>query len=613
MKSKISILVLCCLLTQCKVQEGDSMPAPPPPPSRTIPVPPPPPPVSEEIPISPPRTQQSPAAPPPPPPPPHHDQAYIKPSEKRLSKGERLLQDRREIYEEEAVEDIELSIDPTLSGLDRKKEYRKYHPERRPMRSYHSEQYASLVENKFQSPIQEALSTFSIDVDKAAYSNVRRFITQHQLPPADAVRLEEMINFFQYDFPDARGNEAFAIDTEYGAHPWLDGAGMLRVSLQGKKDIDQYEGSNLVFLLDVSGSMSAANKLPLLKKSFHLLLDQLDEDDMVSIVVYAGAAGTVLEPTPAKERTKILQSLRQLKSGGSTAGAEGIQLAYDLAKEHFIKGGNNRVILATDGDFNVGPSSNDALEGLIESKRDDGIFLTVLGFGMGNYKDQRLETLADKGNGNYAYIDQIREAQKVFGRELSSTLFTIAKDVKIQIEFNPAYVKSYRLVGYENRLLNKEDFNNDKKDAGELGAGHQVTALYEIIPVGADISWAGNVDPLKYQQEPKSIDFVKNGEMCTVKLRYKEPDENKSKYQDLTVSSKMQDALSANGSLAAAIAAWGMKLRMSDHLQDHDYDQILKVLRQHKGDDPYGYRAELITLVESSELLQMTMSEYSTR
>ena len=367
---------------------------------------------------------------------------------------------------------------------------------------HNTEEYDAIHENIFLEPSKNPLSTFSIDVDAASYSNIRRFLNNGQKPPIDAVRIEEMVNYFAYDYREPDGEDPLSIYTEIGVSPWNENHQLLHIGLQGKNvpTVD-LPASNLVFLIDVSGSMAADNKLPLLRSSFKLLTKQLRAEDRVAIVVYAGAAGLVLPSTAGDQKDKINSALDNLQAGGSTAGGAGINLAYKIAKENFSEGGNNRVILATDGDFNVGASSNAAMERLIEEKRKDNIFLTVLGFGMGNYKDSKMETLADKGNGNYAYIDNISEAEKVLVNEFGGTLFTIAKDVKLQIEFNPAKVRAYRLIGYENRKLDKEDFNNDKKDAGDLGSGHTVTALYEIIPVGVESGeFIQAVDDLKYQK-----------------------------------------------------------------------------------------------------------------
>ena len=467
-----------------------------------------------------------------------------------------------------------------------------------------TEDYAEISENGFKDPFKDPLSTFSIDVDAASYSNVRRFLNLGQMPPKDAVRIEEMVNYFDYDYKQPTGNDPFSINTELAASPWNKDHKLVHIGLQGKDiSMDNLPPSNLVFLLDVSGSMNAPNKLPLLKSAFKMLIDKLRPEDKVAMVVYAGAAGEVLPSTSAKEKEKILDALDNLSAGGSTAGGAGINLAYKIAKQNFIKEGNNRVILATDGDFNVGASSNQAMEDLIEEKRGDGIFLTVLGFGMGNYKDSKMEILADKGNGNYAYIDNILEARKVLVNEFGGTLFTIAKDVKIQVEFNPAKVQAYRLVGYENRLLAPEDFNNDKKDAGELGAGHTVTALYEIIPVGVKSQFI--VDELKYQKTKITDDAKSTSELMTVKLRYKKPDGDKSQLIVKTINDTNQsiDKTSDNFRWSAAVAAFGMQLRESDFRGDLNYDDIYSLAKSARGKDEEGYRAEFIRMVESCKLL----------
>ena len=469
-----------------------------------------------------------------------------------------------------------------------------------------NEDYAVIKETGFQRPEKIPLSTFSIDVDAASYSNVRRFLNNGQLPPADAVRIEEMVNYFSYDYPQPKSDDPFSITTEIGPAPWNEKHQLIHIGIQGKKiDTEDLPASNLVFLLDVSGSMNSPNKLPLLKSAFKLLVEQLRPEDKVSIVVYAGAAGLVLEPTSGKEKGKILAALNKLNAGGSTAGGAGIELAYAKAKEHFVSGGNNRIILATDGDFNVGSSSNEAMETLIERKRNDGIYLTVLGFGMGNYKDSKMEILADKGNGNYAYIDNIQEAKKVLVNEFGGTMFTIAKDVKIQVEFNPENVQAYRLIGYENRKLNDEDFNNDKKDAGELGAGHTVTALYEVIPVGVESSFA-TVDPLKYQKDEEVKKNSFSNELMTVKLRYKKPEgDDKSKLIVNTIDKplKVNRNLSINFRWSAAVAAYGMLLRDSEYRGDIGHEEIITLAQSARGEDTEGYRAEFIRLAKSSRLL----------
>lgn len=463
---------------------------------------------------------------------------------------------------------------------------------------YHNtEEYATIHENGFKKVLDNALSTFSIDVDAASYSNMRRFINNGQLPPKDAVRIEEMINYFNYDYENPTGKDPFSINTEVARAPWNENHLIAQIGLQGKKiELENLPASNIVFLLDVSGSMSAPNKLPLLKSAFKLLVNELRSQDKVSIVVYAGAAGVVLEPTDGNDKKKIMEALDRLQAGGSTAGGAGINLAYKLAKEQFVEGGNNRVVLATDGDFNVGASSNASMERLIEEKREDGIFLTVLGFGMGNYKDSKMEILADKGNGNYAYIDTMKEAKKVLVNEFGGTMFTIAKDVKIQVEVNPAVVQAYRLIGYENRLLNDEDFNDDKKDAGELGSGHTVTALYEIIPVGVESDFVKDIDPLKYQSKDQKV-TGSTDELLTVKFRYKEPDGTKSKLITQVVENEIQKS-SDNLDWSMAVAGFGMLLRDSEYKNDLSYDDVISLTKSSKGKDAFGYRAEFIELVD---------------
>jgi len=475
-----------------------------------------------------------------------------------------------------------------------------------PYNHSNTEEYKGLDENTFQEATQNPLSTFSIDVDAASYSNMRRFINSGQNPPKDAVRIEEMINYFNYDYKQPSGKDPFSINTEVAPAPWNEKHQLVHIGLQGKViPTENLPASNLVFLLDVSGSMFAQNKLPLLKSGLKMLVDQLREEDKVSIVVYAGAAGCVLPPTSGKEKDKIIEALQNLQAGGSTAGGAGIELAYKIARENFMKEGNNRIILATDGDFNVGASSNEDMEDLIEKKRKEGVFLTVLGFGMGNYKDSKMEILADKGNGNYAYIDNILEAKKVLVNEFGGTLFTIAKDVKIQVEFNPANVTAYRLIGYENRRLNNEDFNNDKKDAGELGSGHTVTALYEIIPKGVD-SYFKPIDDLKYQEnEPKTEKVSYGDELLTVKFRYKAPDEEVSQLIVKTLENTITalDKTSDNFRWSAAVATYGMLLKDSDYIENGDYKLVTDLAKSAKGKDENGYRIEFIKLVESSSLM----------
>lgn len=472
---------------------------------------------------------------------------------------------------------------------------------------YNREGYDKITENRFLKVSDNPLSTFSIDVDAASYSNVRRFLNQGQLPPAGAVRIEEMINYFKYEYPQPSGNDPFSINTEISDAPWNKDHKLVLIGLQGKRiPTDNLPASNLTFLIDVSGSMQGPERLGLVKASMKMLVDQLREQDNVSIVVYAGAAGLVLPPTSGASKTKIKEAIDNLEAGGSTAGGAGIKLAYKTARENFVKGGNNRVILCTDGDFNVGESSDDAMERLIEEERKSGVFLTVLGYGMGNYQDAKMQKLADKGNGNHAYIDGITEAKKVLVNEFGGTLFTIAKDVKLQIEFNPAKVQGYRLIGYENRMLAKEDFNNDKKDAGELGSGHTVTALYEIIPVGVESSFLDNVDPLKYQKNvtPLSKSNYTN-EIMTVKFRYKAPDGDVSKLIEHPVKDNQLSIskTSDNFRFAVSVAEFGMLLRNSEFKSGASFSNVLTLARKAKGTDEEGYRSEFIRLVESAQLL----------
>lgn len=467
------------------------------------------------------------------------------------------------------------------------------------------EEYNSLVENPFELAKNQSVSTFSIDVDNASYSNIRRMINYGSVVDKDAVRVEEMMNYFKYDYPQPENKQPFSINTEYNDSPWNADHKLLKIGLQGKNvAMENLPNSNIIFLIDVSGSMSDENKLPLLKSSFKILLDQLRPQDKVGIVVYAGSAGTVLEPTSAAEKETISKALDKLQSGGSTAGGEGIELAYKLAQDHFIKGGNNRVVLATDGDFNVGISYEKDLETLIEEKRKTGIFLTCLGYGMGNYKDNRLEILADKGNGNYAYIDNLQEANKFLGREFAGSMYAIAKDVKIQIEFNPKFVKSYRLIGYENRKLRNEDFTNDKIDAGELGSGHTVTALYEIIPVNVNSSFAPKESKLKYSSPSMTQNF--GDELATIKFRYKKPDGDKSTEITKVVrnSEESLDQSSPDYKFASSVAWFGLVLRDSKLIKLKDLNKIEDLAKEGKNKDEEGYRSEFIRLVESYKAIQ---------
>ncbi|MBN1133195.1 MAG: von Willebrand factor type A domain-containing protein [Bacteroidales bacterium] len=490
----------------------------------------------------------------------------------------------------------------SLAVADNSGYYRGMHV---PHPDWNTEGYSAIHENGFRDVLHNPLSTFSIDVDKASYSNIRRFINMGQMPPKDAVRIEEMINYFSYDYPEPKGEHPFSVYTELSACPWNPGHQLLHIGLKGKSiDKSKLPPSNLVFLIDVSGSMNSPNKLPLLKNAFTLLVKELRPEDRVAIVVYAGAAGLVLEPTTGSEKDKMLTAINDLQSGGSTAGGAGLRLAYKTAEEHFIENGNNRIILATDGDFNVGVSSNAEMERLVEEKREKGIFMTVLGFGMGNYKDDKMEIIADKGNGNYAYIDNIQEARKVFVTEFGGTLFIIAKDVKFQVEFNPARVKEYRLVGYENRLLNDEDFNDDRKDAGEMGAGHTVTALYELIPTGSEEETV-SIDPLKYQPNRKPADLKAARELMTVKLRYKKSDEETSTKVEIPIKGELLDIEGTSDSFrfSAAVAEFGMILRDSEFKAEGSIARVIELAKGAKGVDEEGYRSEFLRLVKTSEAI----------
>lgn len=469
------------------------------------------------------------------------------------------------------------------------------------------EGYSHIVENTFNSAKLSPLSTFSIDVDEAAYSNVRRFLQNNSLPPAGAVRIEEMINYFDYEYPQPEQGKPFSVNTEIADCPWNLQHKLVHIGLQGKTiPVDNLPPSNFVFLIDVSGSMDEPDKLPLVKASLNMLVDNIREEDKIALVVYAGNAGLVLPSTEGSNKEKIKDAIDDLEAGGSTAGGSGILLAYKIAKENFIKNGNNRVLLATDGDFNVGLSSDDELVRLIEKERESGIYLSVLGFGTGNYQDSKMQQLADNGNGNHSYIDNINEAKKVLVAEFSSTLFTIAKDVKVQIEFNPAKVQAYRLIGYENRMLAAEDFNDDKKDAGELGSGHTVTALYEIIPVGVKDSFTRRIDDLKYQHASyKQVVTNSSEEIMTIKLRYKNPKEENSNLIVAPVidGNKSLNETSDNFRFSSAVAEFGMLLRNSAYKQSGDYKQVITLAQSAKGKDNNGYRAEFIKLAETASLL----------
>ena len=487
------------------------------------------------------------------------------------------------------------------------------------MRAYadfNTESYARIEENGFRSVDASPLSTFSIDVDRASYANVRRFIQAGERPPVDAVRIEEMINYFPYEWDSERdaggdtadGDPPFQLLTEVWDAPWKPEHRLVRIGLRASSiDTEDLPPSNLVFLLDVSGSMSSPDKLPLLKKAFALLAEQLRPQDRVAIVVYAGAAGLVLPPTPGNRRARILSAVERLQAGGSTAGGAGIALAYEVAREHFVEDGNNRVILATDGDFNVGASSDAEMVRLIERERESGIFLTVLGFGTGNLKDSKMEQIADHGNGNFHYVDGLLEARKVLVEEMGGTLFTVAKDVKLQVEFNPARAAAYRLIGYENRLLADEDFNDDTKDAGELGAGHTVTALYEVVPAGLPVP--RRVDPLRYQPtaEPRppaeappteALPGAFEDELLYVKVRYKDPDGSESRLLAHAVADRARPP-SPSFRFAAAVAGFGMLLRDSPHSGGLTPNDVIELAERGRGDDPRGYRGEFIRLVEA--------------
>ena len=469
--------------------------------------------------------------------------------------------------------------------------------------AYNTEDYYNIVENNFLAATQQPLSTFSIDADEAAYSNIRRYLTGGSLPPAGAVRIEEMINYFDYSYPQPAGTDPFSVNTELAACPWSPKHQLVHIGLQGKEiPLTNLPSSNMVFLVDVSGSMDEPNKLPLVKASLKMLVDQLRARDRIAIVVYAGSAGLVLPSTNGSNRIKIKEAIDNLKAGGATAGGEGIRLAYNMARQYFIPGGNNRIVLATDGDFNVGVSSDDELVRMIEQERESGIFLSVLGFGMGNYKDSKMQQLADKGNGNHSYIDNISEAKKILVHEFGSTLFTIAKDVKIQVEFNPALVKAYRLIGYENRLLANEDFNDDLKDAGELGSGHTVTALYEIIPAGVEDVFTIKADTLKYQRNEIKQNSAGSREIMTIKLRYKRPEDNTSMLLVHTVTDNDAEWVntSDNFRFSCAVAEFGMLLRNSAFKQQSSLVQVTSLAQSAKGKDENGYRSEFIQLVDAA-------------
>ena len=466
------------------------------------------------------------------------------------------------------------------------------------------ETFKEIKENPFVEVSSQPVSTFSVDVDRAAYSNIRRMIQQGTLPPKDAVRIEEMINYFDYDYPtpDAQTPSPLRVSYEQAPAPWSTTHYLLRIGLKTKPlDLSNTPASHLVFLIDVSGSMMDYNKLPLLKSSLKLLLQNLKPQDKVSIVTYASGTQVALEPTSVREREKIEKVLDGLETGGATSGEQGIQLAYEQAHKAFIKGGNNRIILATDGDFNVGINNPNDLKAFIEKQREGGVYLSVLGFGMGNYRDDMSETLADSGNGNYAYIDNLTEAKKVLVNEFGGTLFTVAKDVKLQVEFNPKYVKQYKLLGYENRMLANEDFTNDKKDAGEVGAGHTVTAIYEIVPSDGKVT-----SSLRYQDSQLN-EIGKGNEIAFLKIRYKDPKQTNAASREvvepLIFNLKKLSETSEDFRFATAVAEFGLLLRDSEYKAQASYDQVIELAKNAFGRDEEGYRKEFVRLVEGAKLM----------
>lgn len=467
-----------------------------------------------------------------------------------------------------------------------------------------NESYRKLAENDFKNVKANPLSTMSIDVDHASYANIRRMLNDGYRPPADAVRIEEMVNYFEYNYPQPEAKDPISMTTELIECPWNSKNMLLKIGLQAKTvDTKHLPPANIVFLIDVSGSMESEDKLPLLKSAFMLLTDQLRAQDKVSIIVYAGNSGMVLPPTSGADKSTIKDVLSRLEAGGSTAGGAGIQLAYKVAVENFIQGGNNRVVLATDGDFNVGITNDADLEKLVTSEKEKGVFLSCLGFGEGNYKDARMELLADKGNGNYNYIDNLEEAKKTLVKEFGGTIFTIAKDVKTQIEFNPEKVKGYRLIGYENRVLNTEDFKDDKKDAGDLGSGHSVTILYELVPAKSMSKDVRPVGDLKYQKVFIDADPAKADELATIKFRYKAPDENVSKELEHIVYADVQDeaSISLDTRFSASVALFGMLLSDSKYLRSGDYSKVLALANSSLGEDKESYRKEFVGLVEKAK------------
>ncbi|MEZ0373342.1 MAG: von Willebrand factor type A domain-containing protein [Candidatus Sericytochromatia bacterium] len=506
-------------------------------------------------------------------------------------------QDRSSSRSRAKIYDYPKSLTPEANGVADKD-----------ARKFNTEAYSPIEENAFLPVMKKPLSTFSLDVDTASYSNLRRFLNQGMLPPKDAIRTEELVNYFDYDYPDPEEPEPIAMNTELSSCPWNREHKLLQVGLQGRRvQSTAFPTANLVFLLDVSGSMEDENKLPLVKQSLRMLFDRLRPQDTVAIVVYAGAAGLVLPATRGDQKAVLRRAIDQLEAGGATAGGEGIRLAYKIAQEQFIPGGNNRVIMATDGDFNIGPSSDAEMLRLIESRRRAGIYLTVLGYGMGNYKDSKLELLADKGNGNYAYVDNLKEARKVLVTEMGGTLLTIADDVKIQLEFNPAKVLEYRLIGYENRVLADANFEDDRKDAGEMGAGHSMTALYELVLVNGTAPGQHQMLYLTTEIKPQART---TSELLTIRLRYKLPGQSDSKLLSRAIPDKSLplEKTSDNFRFAAAVAGFGLWLRDSEFKGQLNIKQIRELAKGARGPDSEDYRQEFLSLLETAEPLKQAQT-----
>lgn len=522
--------------------------------------------------------------------------AYIVQDEKQISLGD-VRKSKMDISVAD-VSALEMTTSRSISSL---------RMESSPYDNLQDEEYSQFSENRFRLANEDPLSTFSVDVDAASYSNMRRFINRGSLPNKDAVRIEELINYFSYNYTEPTGNDPIKISTEVGNCPWNSQNRLVKIGLKARSMAgENLPASNFVFLIDVSGSMYGATRLDLVKSSLKLLTNNLREKDRVAIVVYAGSAGEVLPSTSGANKQKIKEALDNLNAGGSTAGGAGIQLAYKIAKQNFIKGGNNRIILCTDGDFNVGVSSNDGLLALIEQERKSGVFLSILGYGMGNYKDSKMQTLAQAGNGNHAYIDNLQEANKVLVNEFGATMYTVAKDVKLQIEFNPTKVQAYRLVGYETRLLNKEDFNDDTKDAGEMGAGHTVTAFYEVISIGVKSNLIGNVDPLKYQKETnistqKIFTSDKYPDLLTVKLRYKQPNSDQSQKIEVPLIDDKGDNVSDDFRFASAVAMFGQIIKDSQYKGEGSYNKAIALAQKGYGEDKQGYRREFVRLMQTAQ------------